>query len=97
MYELLKEFIKPELLVLVPVLYLIGMALKASIVSDKLIPWILGSIGVVLSFVWLLATSFPANAESVFLLIFTGIVQGVLVAGASVFINQLIKQSGKSE
>lgn len=97
MYELLKEFIKPELLVLVPVLYLIGVALKASIVSDKFIPWILGAVGVMLSFVWLLATSFPKSTEEIFLVIFTGIVQGVLVAGASVYVNQLVKQSAKDE
>lgn len=97
MYELLKEFIKPELLILVPVLYLIGTALKASAAPDKFIPWILGAVGVALSFVWLLATSFPVNAEGVFLLIFTGIVQGVLVAGGSVYVNQLIKQAAKEE
>ena len=34
MYDLLKEFIKPEFLVLVPVLYLIGMAVKRSSVKD---------------------------------------------------------------
>lgn len=97
MYELLKEFIKPELLVLVPVLYLIGMGLKKSVISDKLIPWILGTVGVMLSFIWLLATSFPKSTEEIFLVIFTGIVQGVLVAGASVYVNQLVKQSAKNE
>ncbi len=30
MYELLKEFIKPEMLVLIPILYLIGIAIKRS-------------------------------------------------------------------
>lgn len=97
MYELLKEFIKPELLILVPVLYLIGSALKASAVLDKLIPYILGAIGIALSFIWLLATEFPMSLEEVFLIVFTGIVQGILVAGCSVFVNQLIKQSTKSE
>ena len=97
MYELIKDFIKPELLILVPVLYLVGVALKASAIADKFIPWILGAVGVVLSFIWLLATSFPTNIEGVFLLIFTGIVQGVLVAGGSVYINQLIKQATKKE
>ena len=33
------EYIKPELLILVPVLYVIGMAIKkTALISDKLIP-----------------------------------------------------------
>ena len=42
MYEMLKEFIKPELLVLIPVLYLFGAALKHSSVADKHIHLIVG-------------------------------------------------------
>ena len=38
MYEMLKEMIKPELLVLIPVLYIFGTALKKSQISDKHIP-----------------------------------------------------------
>ena len=57
MYEMLKEVIKPELLVLIPVLYLIGMALKKSSVADTRIPWILGVASVILSLLYILATS----------------------------------------
>ena len=38
LFEAFKEFIKPELLILIPVLYLIGMAIKKSEVKDKSIP-----------------------------------------------------------
>ena len=58
MYDLLKEFIKPELLILVPVLNIVGLAIKKkSPVADKNIPWILGAAGVVLSYLCLLYTS----------------------------------------
>lgn len=95
MYDLLKEFIKPELLVLVPVLYLVGVALKKSAVNDRHIPWILGVAGVVLSFLWIAGTCTMANAQEIVLAVFTGIVQGILAAGASVYVNQIIKQKGK--
>ena len=97
MYDLLKEFIKPELLVLVPVLYLVGIALKRSAVADKNIPWILGAAGVVLSYLWIAGTCRMANAQEIVLAAFTGLVQGILAAGASVFVNQIVKQSKNGE
>lgn len=93
--EFLKDFIKPELLVLIAVLYFIGAALKKSAVRDKLIPFILGGIGVALALIWVLATSPLGTAQEILLAVFTAIVQGVLVAGASVYANQLYIQSKK--
>lgn len=91
------EFIKPELLVLIPVLYLIGTAIKKSKVADKFIPWILGGAAVALSALWIFATCSVATAADIFMAIFTAITQGVLIAGASVYANQLVKQTGKDE
>ena len=91
------EYIKPELLVLIPVLYLIGVAVKNSKIADKFIPWILGGVSVALSALWIFATSFPANAADAALAVFTAITQGVLLAGASVYANQLVKQTRKDK
>ena len=56
--EAILEYVSPELLILVPVLYFVGMGLKkAGWFSDTLIPVSLGGIGVALSFPWVLATS----------------------------------------
>ena len=91
------EYIKPELLVLIPVLYLIGVAVKKSKIADKFIPWILGGVSVALSALWIVATSYPATTADAALAVFTAITQGVLLAGASVYVNQLVKQTGKVE
>ena len=96
MYEMLKEFIKPELLVLIPVLYLFGVALKKSQISDKHIPWVLGVVSVVLSSIFIAATTDINGYKEVLMAIFSGLTQGILCAGASVYVNQVIKQSGKS-
>ena len=93
----LLEYIKPELLVLVPVLYLIGVAVKNSKIADKLIPFILGGVAIVLSALWIFATGEMVNTSDVVMAIFTAITQGVLIAGASVYVNQLVKQAGKEE
>lgn len=94
--EMLKEFIRPELLVLIPVLYFVGMGLKsAQAFADKHIPIALGAVGVALAALWVVATSTIASPQDGALAVFTAIVQGVLVAGASVYIDQLIKQAKK--
>lgn len=88
-----QEFIKPELLVLIPVLYLIGAGIKKSNIADKHIPLILGVVGVVLSVVYLLSTEPITSTQEVATAIFTALTQGVLCAGASVYVNQIIKQA----
>lgn len=88
-----QEFIKPELLILIPVLYLIGMAIKKSKINDRHIPWILGVCGVLLSGVYLFATEPIGGSQAVATALFTALTQGILCAGASVYVDQIIKQA----
>lgn len=92
------QYIKPELLVLIPVLYLIGLGLKKSQYPDKWIPVTLGAVGIFLSLIWVLGRTLPASgAPDILTAAFTAIVQGALLAGASVYGNQVAKQASKSE
>lgn len=93
----IQDYVKPELLILIPVMYLVGMAIKKSEVKDKFIPWILGAISIVLSAIYTLATSDLSTTANILMAVFTAITQGVLVAGASVYVNQLIVQTKKDE
>lgn len=87
------EYITPELLVLIPVLYLLGMAFKKSeLIADKLIPIYIGVLGIALALLYVIASCGFALEG-----LFTGIVQGILCAGASVYANQMIKQVGKEK
>lgn len=97
MYDMLKEFVKPELLVLVPVLYLVGAGLKKSELKDKLIPAVLGLAGVLLAAMYIAATGVFAGAQDVIAGAFAALTQGILCAGASVYVNQIVKQAGKNE
>ena len=92
-----QEYIKPELLILIPVLYLIGVAVKKSNLANKIIPFIIGLVSIILCGVWVFANSPITTGAEVATAIFTAITQGVLLAGASVYVNQLVKQSGKEE
>ncbi len=89
--HIIMNYIKPELIVLIPVLYLIGLALKkAEFIKDKFIPLVLGVIGVVVVFLYLISTVGWSMS-----LIGVSIIQGVLVAAGSVYFNQIWKQLGK--
>ncbi len=93
----LKEFIKPELLILIPVLYVVGIGLKKSKLSDTLIPLVLGGIAIVLSAAWVIATSDISTLKDVAYALFVSVTQGILSAGASVYVNQLYVQSKKKD
>lgn len=84
------EFVKPELLILVPVLYAIGAGLKRSKTDDRFIPLILGAVGV------LLASLYVLSGEAIgFGAAFSAVTQGILCAGLSVYSNQVYKQLSK--
>lgn len=93
----LKEFIKPELLILIPVLYVVGIGFKKSKLSDTLIPLVLGGIAIVLSAAWVIATSDIFTLKDVAYALFISVTQGILSAGASVYVNQLYVQSKKKD
>ena len=96
--EQITNYVKPELVVVAIALYFVGMALKqAQAVKDKYIPLILGGISIVICAMYVFATSACSAPQDIVMAIFTAIVQGILVAGLSTYVNQLIKQTNKEE
>ena len=88
------DFIRPELLTLVPLLYVFGMILKqADFIRDSFIPLILGFTGILLAFCYVgsIAEQFELTA------IATAVTQGIMCAGAAVYGNQVIKQIKKGK
>lgn len=76
----LSNFIQEKLLIIVLVLYVIGAMLKGiSIIKDNWIPFIL----LIISIYFCIAIN-GFNVES--------IIQGILITGATVLTNQMIKQ-----
>lgn len=85
MMEILNYIIENRL-VLIPVLYILGEFIKRTeYVKDKLIPSILLFIGIIFSVLM--------GGDTVI----NNIIQGILVAGATVLGNQIIKQVGKED
>lgn len=79
------NYITENALILIPVLYVLGMFLKAlEFIKDKYIPCIILMLGIAFS-----VATIGFNVDA--------IIQGVLVAGATVLGNQLIKQYNKGD
>ncbi|WP_193353680.1 phage holin family protein [Clostridium tetani] len=75
------EFITEQAFILVPALYVLGLMLKGTEkIKDWTIPWILLTCGIG-SCIAIMGVNIQA------------LLQGVLVTGATVFGNQLVKQS----
>ena len=96
--EQIMNYIKPELVVVAIVLYFIGTGLKQSqTVRDKFIPLILGSVGIILATIYVVATCPLGTTQEIAMAVFTAIVPGILVAGLSTYVNQIMKQANKAE
>ncbi|NFO31058.1 hypothetical protein FDB41_12330 [Clostridium botulinum] len=94
--ESILNYVKPELVIVAIALYFLGLGLKNSnTVKDNYIPIILGFTGVILSVIWVLATSTINNYQDILMAMFIGITQGFTVAGLSVYVDQLTKQLNK--
>lgn len=92
------NYIKPELIVVAIALYFLGLWLRqAAFIKDKYIPLVLGIVGIFVCGIWVMATATFATGQDIALAVFTAIVQGVLVAGLSTYVNQFIKQLRKDE
>jgi hypothetical protein len=89
------QFIKPELLIVVVACYVLGLFLKASVVKDWLIPYILLAFAIVLMITYMAIVLGGGFTGKV---IVVGFIQGLFAAALSVYGNQLIKQAvGKSQ
>lgn len=96
--EQLTNYVKPELIVVAIALYFVGMALKqAQAVKDKYIPLILGGVSIVICAIYVFATCTCSSGQDIAMAIFTAVTQGILIAGLSTYVNQIVKQTNKDE
>ena len=90
------HYVKPELSVVIIVLYFWESSLKKSeMIKDKYIPLILEGTGIFLCSIWVISTSDFCTMQDIAMALFTAIVQGMLVSGASLYINLVAKKNNK--
>jgi phosphoglycerol transferase MdoB-like AlkP superfamily enzyme len=85
------EYITPELLILVPCLYVIGVMMKdIEFIENKYIPLILTGVSLLLSSLYVLGMGGLSAIN-----IFSSIVQSILCVACAVYADQLKKQFRK--
>ena len=91
--SLVKEYISPEIIWLVPCLYALGSIIKKSArIDDTLIPTILCVVGIFLSALVRFASCEPQGWVHWVILAAVSLGQGYVIAAAAICLNQLIKQ-----
>lgn len=88
------DFIKPELLLLIPILIGFGSQLKAAPkIPDWCIPLILDMMGILFASIYVAATY--ATGDNLWMAVFTGATQGLLCSLAAIGVNQTVKQTSQ--
>ena len=96
--EQITNYVKPELIVVAIALYFVGMALKqAQAVKDKYIRLSLAESALQSVQSMCLPPAPAVPDKDIAMAIFTAITQGILIAGLSTYVNQIIKQTNKDE
>lgn len=92
--SVLRELIKPELLILVPFCWVVGKFIRqGKMFENKIIPSILWSIGVIFSFLYLM---FMVKSDyDLVQTIISSIVNGSFISAIAVFGNEQLKQFKK--
>lgn len=94
--ELLEQYVQPELMVLVPVLYFVGIWLRRSAKHrNETIPQNLGLLSVALCVMYTLSLAPIANYRDVLHALFVAVTQGLMCAGLAVYTNQIFVQRKK--
>lgn len=88
------QFIKPELLILVPVLNMLGTMIKSSHIKNYYIPFLLGIFGFTFCAMYDLIQGLDTQLLP---FLFENITQGALIASVSVYGHQMYCQNKKKE
>lgn len=91
------EYITPELMILVPVLYGLAEVIKMTDLKNKYIPIILMAVSCLITGIYIFSSHSLTTTQEVAQAIWMSITQGILIASASVLTNNLIKQAQKDE
>lgn len=91
------EFITPELIILVPVLYGLAEVIKLTDLKNKYIPIILMIVSCLITGLYIFSSHSLTTTQEVAQAIWMSITQGILIASASVMTNQVIRQTQKED
>lgn len=83
--DLINKYVRAELMVLVPVLYILAKMIDKGKINNDKIPVIIGAIGILLSGIYTFSTVPIPNWHGALFAIFTSITQGILLSGGAIW------------
>lgn len=78
-WNMVMQFVKPELLLLIAVVWGLGLVVKASKIENRLIPLVLCVITALLAALWVYATSVITSPQELAMAVFVAVTQGVII------------------
>lgn len=85
------DYIKPELLILIPTLWLLGEIVKKTQVNKSFVPLIVGISGICLAGLYIFSQLPSFEIRCVLNALFASLTQGLLCAGGSVYAHEIAK------
>lgn len=95
--EMLNQYIRAELIAIIPVLTVISKLLYKSKINDGYVQFITFGVSVVLCGLYVFATQVTNSLPTVLMALFTTLTQGILLDGASVYTSMIVKALPKKE
>lgn len=91
-FENLNLYVRSELMVLIPALYILIKIIDKSKLSNERIPIIIALVAIILCGLYIFSVSSISSWRDVLFAIFSSTTQGILIAGASIWGNMIVKQ-----
>ncbi|MEF9962583.1 MAG: phage holin family protein [Erysipelotrichaceae bacterium] len=93
---IMNEYIKSELLIIVPVLYVIARFMDASKVPNDKIPYVLMMVSILLAGIYTFSKIDIHSFQTILMAIFSTLVQGILLSGSAIFSGILFQSYTKN-
>ena len=84
-FAMYQEYVKPELLIVTPILYILAKMMDNSHLDNRKIPWYLLIVSIILSSLYVFSTSDTSSFSKVLSALFTTVIQGVLLSGTTIY------------
>lgn len=94
---IINEYVRSELLVLVPVLYILARYLDSSDLENRKLPFVLLTVSILLAGIYTFATVDISDFQKILMALFSSFVQGVLLSGTAVFGGILAQSFNKKK
>lgn len=90
-FKIVSSYIKSELIIVIPVLFILTQVLKKSKLKKSHIPLIITGVSILITGLYIFSSSDFLSAKGFLSCLFSVLTQGILLSGASALMNEVIR------